>query len=483
MAIIYGRELFGHVEHVPGHFLVATECVHVWYVPLIPVQSWIITDLRADGSWRGTKIPWHGRSLFLGFMRSLCVLIAVGLLGFGALRLFEALTVMPGRRPPLAAWLGPLVGSFVAYVGYRITWRLGRPSADRARTIAALLDLPQPRVESEVVPALDRITPVARSLALRALVVGVGLCALSAGLLARFGRISLGTAFTPVTVAEAPAHADSFAGGYLDIAAALDPAGTVYATGLEEPPLGLHRPGTTEFVDARTDDLRLTGLIGAHVEVRGRLDSGWLTFTNRSIHDRPITLRLAPLAGSGRRIWAVSRWFQTDNGEREIVEWMNQGDFTGGLIRLDRLEANLNRGPSIQAIQAAALAANLALPPEDAVVVRTGGYYQDEATLDREPLQYAYVPVKSAPEPLYVEIEPELAAGLTSPVRGHLTRDTRVQRGLTGMGRDAGRHGGTLVLDAHWTRYLEDCTEFRTQVAQNGGASLFVIGLLWPLLP
>jgi hypothetical protein len=77
MFFIYGTRFFGRVDTVPGHFQVATKFAHVYLVPLIPVESWLV--LAEDGnSVRGMKIPLSARSVFTAYLRTALFLLTVG---------------------------------------------------------------------------------------------------------------------------------------------------------------------------------------------------------------------------------------------------------------------------------------------------------------------------------------------------------------------------------------------------------------------
>src|SRR4051812_35573400 len=81
MGLIYvtwGSKLFGRVDRVPGFFYVATEFAHVWYFPLAPIRSVLVTGENEAG-WQGWQIPLNFKSVLLGW--SLPVLLLVWTLG------------------------------------------------------------------------------------------------------------------------------------------------------------------------------------------------------------------------------------------------------------------------------------------------------------------------------------------------------------------------------------------------------------------
>jgi len=82
MIFAVGRKLFARVDHVPGLFHIATQFFHLWYCPLIPLASYIVT---AEGpqvtrgipllytedrqSFRGVRIPLCWKSVLLAWAR------------------------------------------------------------------------------------------------------------------------------------------------------------------------------------------------------------------------------------------------------------------------------------------------------------------------------------------------------------------------------------------------------------------------------
>lgn len=72
--IVAGTRLAGKVDQAQTGFVV-TRFVHVWFVPLIPMSSWFVTDGGAR------PVPFSLKSAFVGYVRGWGVLAALG--GFG----------------------------------------------------------------------------------------------------------------------------------------------------------------------------------------------------------------------------------------------------------------------------------------------------------------------------------------------------------------------------------------------------------------
>jgi hypothetical protein len=78
MVIIWGSQLYGKVDHVPGLFYVATSFGHVWYFPFIPTGSYLIIDDGTDEN--GVQITMSVKSVLMGWMRALAFVIGAILL-------------------------------------------------------------------------------------------------------------------------------------------------------------------------------------------------------------------------------------------------------------------------------------------------------------------------------------------------------------------------------------------------------------------
>lgn len=133
MAIVFGSRLMGKVDEVPGLFHVATKFAHVDYVPLIPLESYVIT--WTDGKkFRGIRIRLSGRSILFAWIR------AISLVAFVAMAIW-AIVDLTGHgtiRPVLGA-----SSLAAAVVFYLFTWHkpLRRASFNRANELAALLKM------------------------------------------------------------------------------------------------------------------------------------------------------------------------------------------------------------------------------------------------------------------------------------------------------------------------------------------------------
>lgn len=76
--LIYGRRLCGRVDRVPGICYVATRFAHLYYVPLIPLSSWIIkqgTEKTFD--FREQRIRLSVKSVLIAWLQAYLFIFGV----------------------------------------------------------------------------------------------------------------------------------------------------------------------------------------------------------------------------------------------------------------------------------------------------------------------------------------------------------------------------------------------------------------------
>lgn len=83
MILIWGSNFYGKTDVVPGLFHVATRFGHLWYIPLIPMGSYLLIDED-----RGVDIPLSGKSLLLTYVRAFALVLLV----LASLSMFVGLT-------------------------------------------------------------------------------------------------------------------------------------------------------------------------------------------------------------------------------------------------------------------------------------------------------------------------------------------------------------------------------------------------------
>ncbi|MDB5300067.1 MAG: hypothetical protein JWO87_1730 [Phycisphaerales bacterium] len=76
MIFIFGSRLFGKCDDVAGMFHVATKFGHVNFLPLIPMQTYIVLS-RNGNQFRGVPIPLSAKSILLAWARVVSLVVAV----------------------------------------------------------------------------------------------------------------------------------------------------------------------------------------------------------------------------------------------------------------------------------------------------------------------------------------------------------------------------------------------------------------------
>ena len=80
MIIIWGSRMYGKVDVVPGLFHVETKFGHLWYIPLFPVETYVVLNKDNEG-WNGVKIPLSPKSIIYAWLRA--GTLVAGIIGFG----------------------------------------------------------------------------------------------------------------------------------------------------------------------------------------------------------------------------------------------------------------------------------------------------------------------------------------------------------------------------------------------------------------
>lgn len=133
MIIIYGSRLYGKVDVVPGFFHVETKFGHLWYIPLIPVGSYLILNKSGDG-WNGVQIPLNFKSICFAWLR------AASLVGGVVASIIALATAKEG----VEHWLTPAmvgVGSLITFALFTMHKGFTHASYDRAHQLGELVGI------------------------------------------------------------------------------------------------------------------------------------------------------------------------------------------------------------------------------------------------------------------------------------------------------------------------------------------------------
>jgi hypothetical protein len=135
MIIHFGTQMYGKVDHVPGLFHVGTRFFHVWFIPLIPVGSFLMLDNKQN---QGMAIGLSGKSVLFAYLR-LGLFIACLVVGtIGIIEGSEALE----HRGSWSGAIGCLLSTAVMAYAFYASYRFSRPNPRRALELAERLGIP-----------------------------------------------------------------------------------------------------------------------------------------------------------------------------------------------------------------------------------------------------------------------------------------------------------------------------------------------------
>jgi hypothetical protein len=73
--IIYGKRLCGRVERVPGVLYVATQFFHLYFIPVAPVESFVVVEgSEGEKGFKGVKTGFNAKSIVLAYCKTLLFL-------------------------------------------------------------------------------------------------------------------------------------------------------------------------------------------------------------------------------------------------------------------------------------------------------------------------------------------------------------------------------------------------------------------------
>jgi hypothetical protein len=130
MVVIWGQRMYGRVDRFAGSH-VATRFFHLYYVPLIPLSSWLVLEEQADGRFLGIQTSLQLRSVMLAWLRVASV-VALAVAGFNVLTRMDGRYAVDGEGFGWAITVGLAIA-----LGFFAFFRLGKLSlaAKAQRTV------------------------------------------------------------------------------------------------------------------------------------------------------------------------------------------------------------------------------------------------------------------------------------------------------------------------------------------------------------
>jgi hypothetical protein len=131
--VAFGTKRYGRVDVVPGLLHVETEFFHLWYLPLVPLRSWIVLPHQRD-AWSGVPIPLSFRSVAIAWFRGCCFLLGFAALILASIRWDE--WINNKRGPDLL--VATVIGSIVVVAVYFVPALFRAADPERAAELARL---------------------------------------------------------------------------------------------------------------------------------------------------------------------------------------------------------------------------------------------------------------------------------------------------------------------------------------------------------
>jgi hypothetical protein len=159
MIIIWGQRLCGRVDEVPGLFHVRTRFFHVYYIPLIPLQSFIILAGSESGSgFKGKPVSMSFKSVLAGWLRGGSV---VGAIVGAIVAVVNACQLGGPEHDEAVMWLVVSVVLLLGCVGgYALSLLLAKASYERALQMGEELGIPLDLLEEHLGgPAIPEVQP------------------------------------------------------------------------------------------------------------------------------------------------------------------------------------------------------------------------------------------------------------------------------------------------------------------------------------
>jgi hypothetical protein len=145
MIFIAGRGLYGRVDDVPGLFYVKTSFVHVYYVPLIPVGSYLIFEgTETDNGFQGVKIGFSLKSILATWLRAALVIGVIFFVFVATALLCNDQEPKPLEAAKMALWAAAFFGAFL------VTQRYSHAGPYRALRLARAAGIPEEVVQGHL---------------------------------------------------------------------------------------------------------------------------------------------------------------------------------------------------------------------------------------------------------------------------------------------------------------------------------------------
>ncbi|MCA9258691.1 MAG: hypothetical protein KDA61_05810 [Planctomycetales bacterium] len=80
MFVIYGSKLYGKVDEIDGVGHVATQFAHLFWIPLLPLKSYFVTEQRGS-EFAGTPVGLNIKSVAMAYVRAFSIVFVIAGIG------------------------------------------------------------------------------------------------------------------------------------------------------------------------------------------------------------------------------------------------------------------------------------------------------------------------------------------------------------------------------------------------------------------
>jgi hypothetical protein len=148
MIFVYGKRLFGRVDQVQGVFEIGTQFFHIWFVPLIPMASYIVLAGSEGGQgFRGAKTTLSGKSVLVAYFRAFCVITGIVQLIRGIYTIYQHYN-RTFEPPSLGSGLYLILLSVIFFALYAVSRKLLRASYKRALELASVVGVERRHIDA-----------------------------------------------------------------------------------------------------------------------------------------------------------------------------------------------------------------------------------------------------------------------------------------------------------------------------------------------
>lgn len=132
--IIYGKKLYGKVDHGENQLHIATMFFHIWFIPLFPLGSFIVFENGGKfRDFQGVKTRLNFKSVLVTYLRLILVVAGIPFTFVGVMGLLAGLGY--------ETFLIPLIIGIVSFLTVSLSYEFVRANAETAQRLVERAEL------------------------------------------------------------------------------------------------------------------------------------------------------------------------------------------------------------------------------------------------------------------------------------------------------------------------------------------------------